>query len=202
MVHATQSEPSETGAPSEPVELDALTSAYDNQAEWIRFADAKAGAVLTANGALIGLLVPTLDELLKALRQSEVGVAPLALALFVGWLLVAASSAVRAFRCITPFSYRGRHPADEACPHFHSVGIAKCYRIDELSKFAEDSARLGSGGYRQQILAATLIDAHVSTSKYAHVTASIRLLGASAVLALLYVLALQFVQLYSALAGG
>jgi hypothetical protein len=37
---------------------------YKIVADWIRFADAKAAVALTANGVLIGLLVPTLKTYL------------------------------------------------------------------------------------------------------------------------------------------
>ena len=180
-----------------PLDVDALIGAYESQAEWIRFADAKAGAVLTANGALIGVLVPTLDEMLKALRQPNGWVAAVAVALFLIWLLLAVFSAVRAFRCITPFRQQGRHPADEACPHFHSVGIANCYRINELDRFVKDAQEAGTEGFRNQILAATLIDAHISTTKYRHVSASIRLLGTSAGFAVFYLLAIQVSAYYA-----
>ncbi len=170
-----------------PVEIDALLETYETQAEWIRFADAKAGAVLTANGALIGLLVPTLSTL-----RSTTG--PLALApllLFVPWLVLASVSAVRAFQCISPFRRSGRHPAEEVCPHFHSVGIAHHYGMNDLDRFVADADAKGAEGFRREILGAMLVDAYVSTSKYTHVAAAIRLLGVSAVFAVLYVLALE-----------
>ncbi|MEL7370382.1 MAG: hypothetical protein AAFN74_15800 [Myxococcota bacterium] len=191
-----------TASSSDPVDADVLLGAYDTQAEWLRFADAKAGAVLTANGVVIGLLVPHLSELLAGVRGAGAAIMAVPLLFFALWLFYAAASAVRAFRCILPFRQDGQHPAEVTCPHFHSVGIAKQYRIDETQRFIEDSRNTDEAGYRDQILAATLIDAHISSRKYGHVMASIRALGISAVFAFLYLLAFQGVSFYFEVTAG
>ena len=176
-----------------PLEIDALIGAYDSQAEWIRFADAKAGAVLTANVALLGLLVPMFLPMF-ALAMASGGLAYAVLGFFFAWLAAGVYSAVRAFRCIAPYRHKGRHPADDACPHFHSVGIAKGYAVNDVDRFVKDAEALGPSGYRKQILAATLVDAHVSTTKYRHVSAAIRWLGINVVLGVLFLLAAQLVR--------
>jgi hypothetical protein len=45
---------------------------------------------------------------------------------------------------------------------------------------------------KREIMTAILIDSHLSSMKYGHVTRSIRMLGVSIVLGFLYLLAIQF----------
>jgi hypothetical protein len=159
-------------------------------AEWIRFADAKAAVVLTAGAAVTGFIVPTLQGYLDAAHSLPMRT--IVLALFGGWLATVVLSAVRAFCCILPIRQKGRHPARDACCHFHPAGISHHYRIEEFDRFLADYQQLGSAGFRQQIIASVLIDAHVSSRKYGHVTAAIKLFGLSALFAFFYLLVIQF----------
>lgn len=168
---------------------------YQIQAEWIRFADAKAGAVLTAIAALMGLLIPTFQPWLAELQESGTLMQPLALvtvSIFVVWLICAAISGVFAFRCIAPFRQKGSHPAETTCQHFHSVGISKAYGIKESERFVTDAEKLGTSGFKKQVLAGILFDAHISSAKYGRVLRAIRFLGLSAIFAVVYLLILQF----------
>src|SRR5262249_8049482 len=84
-------------------EVENYTEIYKVIAEWIRFADAKAGVTLTVNGILMGLLVPTLKNYLgEKTDHPAAWWTPLVVALFLGWLLLLALSAINAFLCILP----------------------------------------------------------------------------------------------------
>lgn len=176
-----------------PLETDNLIDAYQVIAEWIRFADAKAAVVLTVGGALTGLLIPTLKDYLHTEANHPTlwwtkGV----VGLYALWLALLIFSAICAFKCILPFRRKGRHPALERCTHFHPAAIGQAYRLDEVDRFIADFSKLGPHGLKNEVAAGLLIDSHISSSKYQAVTASIRLLGASSVVGLLYLLAIQF----------
>jgi len=51
---------------------------------------------------------------------------------------------------------------------------------------------MGDGGLRKEVAACLLIDSHISGAKYASVTTSIRLMGISSIIALIYLVAIQF----------
>ncbi len=179
----------------ESIETENLIATYDCVAEWIRFADAKAAAVLTVAGATIGVLVPGLRSYLSAADAAKQPLPwwnTLVLTLFVVWLVLTLISIVLAFRCILPYRRRGVHPSLQHCTHFHPAAISSHYGIDEHERFVADYERGGSDGFRREILAGLLIDSHISASKYTRVTASIRLFGWSVLVALGYLLAVQF----------
>lgn len=169
-----------------------LLAAYQNTAEWIRFADAKATVVLTVAGALASLLIPTVHEFLNRDEHLTSWWTILGMALFLGWLFFMGSSTVWAFLCVQPFRRKGRHPALDSCKHFHSASISQHYSIDEIDKFIADCNQMGMAGFKNEVLAGMLIDAHISNTKYNRVSRSIKLLAISAVFALLYTLAIQF----------
>lgn len=177
-----------------PLEAENLIDIYQVIAEWIRFADAKAAVVLTVGGGLAGLLIPTLKEYLHSTKL----VHPFAwwttaVTIIYGlWVIFLVLSSVWAFRCILPFRRRGRHPALGRCAHFHPAAIYFAYKLDEVDRFIHDCSQLGTTGLKNEIAAGLLIDSHISAAKYHLVTTSIRLMGVSAVLALLYLLAIQF----------
>ena len=60
------------------------------------------------------------------------------------------------------------------------------------SQFVKDCEQIGMAGLKREVLAAVLIDAHLSDSKYGYVTRSIWCLAASVVFGFLYLLAIQF----------
>ncbi len=169
---------------------------YHAIAEWIRFADAKAAVVLTVNGALAGLLVPTI-------RNYWAGVAGpihvlswpvLVAALFLAWISLLALSGFWAFRCILPFRRGGVHPAIHKASHFHPAAIAVHYKLseEEMDRFSADCEKLGAPGLKNEILASVLIDAHISNRKYSCVSLSIRIFAISVVFAALYFISIQF----------
>lgn len=174
------------------LETENLIATYDSVAEWIRFADAKAAVVLTVAGALASILIPTLKEYLADAAIHETGWNRLVLGLFTVWLLVTVWSAFSAFRCILPYRMGGQHPALHLCAHFHPAAISTKYAIDQHDAFVEGYRTAGVGGFQREVLTGLLIDAHISSNKYTRVTTSIRLLGASCVFALLYLVAVQF----------
>jgi hypothetical protein len=168
-----------------------LIAAYESVAEWIRFADAKAAAVLTVVGALIGVLIPTLSEYFKHNEPVDIHEAGIVV-LFAGTMIVALTSSFFAFRCILPFRQKGQHPSLEKCSHFHPAAISSRYRMDQYDEFIEGYQASGVKGFQKEVMAGLLIDSHISAAKYKHVTLSIRLLGVTAIFAMLYMLAIQF----------
>lgn len=177
-----------------PLEAENLIEIYHVIAEWIRFADAKAAVVLTVGGGLAGLLIPTLKEYL----HSDKLVHPFAwwtkavVILYVLWLAILVLSSICAFRCILPFRRGGRHPALGRCAHFHPAAIESAYKLDDVDRFINDCSQLGTAGLKNEVAAGLLIDSHISAAKYQRVTMSIRLMGLCALVALFYLLAIQF----------
>ena len=171
-----------------------LIEGYHVIAEWIRFADAKAAVVLTVGGAVGGLVIPTLKRYLTedpSSHPTEWWTAMVS-ALFAIWLFLLLLSGIWAFRCILPFRRKGRHPALGHCAHFHPAAIGAAYSLDETEKFQNDADAMGEAGLRREVAACLLIDSHISAAKYARVTTSIRLMGASSIVALIYLVAIQF----------
>lgn len=176
------------------LEAENLIDIYQVIAEWIRFADAKAAVVLTVGGGLAGLLIPTLKEYLhsdKLIHPFEWWTKAVVM-LYVLWVGVLVLSSIWAFRCILPFRRGGKHPALGRCEHFHPAAIESAYALDDVDRFIKDCAQLGTVGLKNEVAAGLLIDSHISAAKYHRVTVSIRLMGVSALLALFYLLAIQF----------
>ena len=183
-----------TVTPPSDISTSDLIEGYHVIAEWIRFADAKAAVVLTVGGAVAGPVIPTLQSYLAedpALHPTPWWTALVA-CLFSVWLGLLLVAGVWAFLCILPFRKRGRHPALGYCSHFHPVAICSAYGLEESGRFTKDCAEMGDDGLRQEVAACLLIDAHISGIKYQRVSTSIRIMGASAILAILYLIAIQF----------
>lgn len=175
------------------LETDNYIETYQIIAEWIRFADAKAAAVLTVDGALIGLLIPTLKPWLQADHAHLPDFwKPMVIGFFGMWLILLALSSVWAFRCILPFRRKGRHPSLDFCTHFHPAAVCTKYKLEELSKFAADCDAMGMEGLKREVQAAVLIDSHISGTKYLRVTTAIRLIAWSSIFGFLYLAAIQF----------
>jgi hypothetical protein len=174
-------------------DTEAYIEAYHAIAEWIRFADAKAAVVLTVAAALAGLLVPTVKPILEEPAGDHL--IPMwqlvVVALFAAFIAFLLLSGLSAFRCILPYRVRGRHPAVEHCHHFHPAAVAERYGIDDVAQFTSDCNVAGVDGFRNQVIAAILLDSHISSEKYRHVTRSIQLIAWSALFAFLYLLAIQ-----------
>lgn len=181
------------GKARDALEAESLIETYQIIGAWIRFADAKAAAVLAVNGALCGVLIPALHEYSNLEQEHPVAWWTTLVSLaFSLWLIAMIWSCVLAFRCILPFRYRGRHPSLGHANHFHPAAIAQNYSIDDTEKFANEIDRLGMSGLKREISICMLLDAHVSNAKYGNVSSSIRVLALSAFLGLLYLLSIQF----------
>lgn len=171
-----------------------LIEGYHVIAEWIRFADAKAAVVLTVGGAIAGLVIPTLKSYLAENPESHP--TPwwnsLVSGLFAVWLILLLMSGVSAFRCILPFRRKGQHPALGHSSHFHPAAISTMFLLDDVDRFIQECESMGDGGLRKEVAACLLIDAHISSAKYRYVSTSIRLMGASCIVALVYLVAIQF----------
>jgi len=167
---------------------------YKITADWIRFADAKAAVVLTVNGALAGLLIPCLKPYLESVKgQTSVAwLAPVVIGCYGMWLLLLVLSAIWSFLCIIPYRKGGKHPSLGACRHFHGAAIGTAYRVEEVDRFFETYRRLGHENLLREVMAGLLIDAHISSTKYAHVARSIRVLAWSSVFGFLFLLLSQF----------
>lgn len=170
-------------------ETENVIDTYQITAEWIRFADAKAAVVLTVNGALASVLIPTLKPYLDAARSAgelRDAVVLATLGCFVLFAILAIASSVSAFRCILPARRGGQHPARDACRHFHPAAISEHYKYDDVEKFQADFERSGRAGFQREVLAGLLIDSHISSAKYRFVTSSIRILGSAAIVGFAY----------------
>lgn len=185
-----------TEVPGRETDLQAanLIEGYHVIAEWIRFADAKAAVVLTVGGAVGGLVIPTLKSYLAEDPSSHPTAwwTAMVSALFAIWLFLLLLSGIWAFLCILPFRKKGRHPALGHCSHFHPAAIGAAYSLEEAEKFKNDCDAMGEAGLRREVAACLLIDSHISAAKYSRVTTSIRLMGASSITALIYLIAIQF----------
>jgi hypothetical protein len=188
-----QPEPTALAAEEKALEVENYTETYKVIAEWIRFADAKAGATLTVNGILLGLLVPTLKPYLGEKTGHPAGWwAAVVVVLFLVWLLFVALSAVSAFLCILPIRGTARGLALKHAPHFHPAAVTQSYGLIETDRFVKDCEQMGMEGLKREVMTAILIDSHLSSSKYGHVTRAIWLLGGSILFGFLYLLAIQF----------
>ena len=172
-------------------ETENIIETYQTCAEWIRFADAKAAVVLTANGAVASLLIPGVKPFLKE-ASSDLYVAATMVVLGI-WGLLAVLSSIRAFLCILPYRNRdGRHPAWDKCQHFHPAAISMRYKIDEADAFSNAFMKIGAEGFQREVLASILLDSHISSAKYGHVQMGVRFLAYSALPALIFVILSQF----------
>jgi hypothetical protein len=186
-------DPSLLAAGEKALEVEHYTENYQVIAEWIRFADAKAGATLTVHGILLALIVPTFKTYLAETTSHPTGWwTGLVVGLFLLWLVFLALSAIRAFLCILPIRGTAQQMALKHTPHFHPAAVAQSYSLTDLDRFVKDCEQAGMEGLKREVITAILIDSHLSASKYGHVTRSIWLLGGSFIFAILYLLAIQF----------
>jgi hypothetical protein len=188
-----QSQPPILVEQEKALEVENYTETYKVIAEWIRFADAKAGATLTVNGILLGLLVPTLKSYLAGRTDHSAGWWTAAVVvLFLVWLLFLVLSAISCFLCILPIRGMARKLALTHTPHFHPAAVTQSYGLTETDRFVKDCEQIGMDGLKREVMTAILIDSHLSSSKYGHVTRAIWLLGGSILFGFLYLLAIQF----------
>ena len=189
---ATPNAGKSTGAPAADLETSDLIEGYHVIAEWIRFADAKAAVVLTVGAAIGGLVIPTLKNYLAQETHPTPWWTTVVSSLFAIWLFLLLLSGIWAFLCILPFRQKGRHPALDHCAHFHPAAIGAKYSLSETEKFQNSCESLGDAGLRREVAACLLIDSHISSAKYSRVTTSIRLMGASSIVAIIYLVMIQF----------
>jgi hypothetical protein len=189
----TPSEPSPVAVEVNTLQVENLTESYKVIADWIRFADAKAGVTLTVNGILLGLLVPTLKTYLgERTPHPTEWWTPAVVVLFITWLMLLVLSAVSAFLCILPIRGTARQFALRHTQHFQPAAVAQSFGLTEVDRFVKDCERVGMEGLKREIMVAILVDSHLSRSKYGHVTRAIWLLGANIVFGFFYLLAIQF----------
>jgi hypothetical protein len=182
-----------SGRNQEVLETENFIETYRIIADWIRFADTKAAATLTINGVLLGLLIPTLKVYLAENTPHPTAWWTRAVvALFLGWLVALVVSAIASFLCILPFRGMGRKLALDHATHFHPAAVAQKYPLGDVDHFIEECKKTGMVGLKRQVLAAVLLDSHLSSTKYRYVTWSIWALAVSVVFGFLYLLAIQF----------
>jgi hypothetical protein len=176
------------------LEAENFIETYKIISEWIRFADAKAAVTLTVNGVFLGLLIPTLKAYLseKSTSHPTGWWTALVVILFLGWLVWVLLSAISSFLCILPLRGRGWSLTQERACHFHPGAVSRAYSLNDLERFATDCEKLGSDGLKREVMAGILIDAHLSSEKYRHVTRAIWCLAIGIAFGLLYLLAIQF----------
>jgi hypothetical protein len=141
-------EPNDCGQPAGKV-LDHIET-YKIVAEWIRFADAKAGVTLTVNGVLLGLLIPTLKSYVTDKTAPGGWWLAVVVVLFIGWVTLLVASAVFSFLCILPLRGRRRGLILEKAAHFHPAAVATHYSVEEPQRFIEDCEKAGLEGLNVQ----------------------------------------------------
>ena len=180
--------------PEQP-SLECRIETYHAIAEWIRFADAKAAVLLTVGGALAGFLIPSVHTILFGEVQTKDHLVPfwseIVLSLFSAYLVFFILSSVSAFLCINPLRTRGRHPSLDDCQLFHPAAISHHFRMNDVEQFRSASKAGGEDEMHGQVLAAILLDSHISSVKYQRVTMSIRLFAVSAAFGFFYYLIAQ-----------
>jgi hypothetical protein len=176
------------------LETENFIETYQIIAEWIRFADAKAAVTLTVNGVFLGLLIPTLKGYLAEPGTGHPmgGWTVLVVLLFVIWLVLLVLSAISSFMCILPLRGMGRQLVLSQTTHFHPAAVAQKFPLADFNHFVQDCDKIGMAGFKREVLAAILIDSHLSSAKYRYVTRSIWCLAISVVFGFFYILAIQF----------
>jgi hypothetical protein len=175
------------------LEAENFIETYKIVAEWIRFADAKAAVTLTVNGVLLGLLIPTLKTYLTdTTPHPTTWWTGLVLFFFVMWLVLLVLSAAGSFLCILPLRGQARNLTLRQAAHFHPAAVSQHYRLEDPTRFVEDCEKIGTAGLKREVLAALLIDSHLSSMKYGYVARAIQCLAASVGFGFLYLVAIQF----------
>ena len=170
--------------------------AYHAISEWIRFADGKAAVILTVGGAMAGLLIPTIHRVVGEATEEVEHWIPYWQSVTVGMFLLYVAffllSGIFAFLCINPFRQQGRHPALDHCDHFHPAAIACKYTREDCDKFVNNCKASGQSQLLDEVLAAILLDSHISNRKYGYVKTSLKFFATSVFFGFLYFLVLQF----------
>jgi hypothetical protein len=175
------------------LEAENFIETYKIVAEWIRFADAKAAVTLTVNGVLLGLLIPTLKTYLTdTTPHPTTWWTGLVVGLFVVWLVLLVLSAASSFLCILPLRGTARSLTLSRAAHFHPAAVSQQYPLEDPSRFVDDCEKMGTAGLKREVLAALLIDSHLSSAKYGYVARAIQCLAASVAFGFFYLVAVQF----------
>jgi hypothetical protein len=143
--------------------------------DWVRFADAKAGAVLASSGILAGLTIQRLPAALAS-RSAALQVACLA-----ATVLALSGSAFAALMVLIP---RTRTTSPTSLLHF--ADIARKYR-GRRSHFADDFHRMlvDESALTSQIADQVWAMSLVATRKFRYMSMAIRLLGTGLITAAL-----------------
>jgi hypothetical protein len=181
-------------AQEQTLEAETFIESYKTIAEWIRFADAKAGVTLTVNGILLGLILPMLKTYLneKETIHPTTWWTSLVTALFLCWLLFLVLSAICSFLCILPIRGAMRQLVMSQTTHFHPAAVSQQYRLADFERFIGDFDKISMTGFKREIIAAILIDSHLSSAKYTFVTRAIRCLAFSVIFGFFFLIASQF----------
>ncbi|MDB5351259.1 MAG: Membrane protein [Planctomycetota bacterium] len=180
-----------------PIHADApvLIENYKIIADWIRFADAKAGVILGVQGVLASLLIPigtTYAEGVKRVDPSARLWSGVVLLAYAAWFVLFLVSTLLALRCVVPHRRKGKHLANDRCNHFHPSAIAGCYGESDIETFLRKYHDIGAEGLKREIIQAILIDSHISNQKYWYVYWSSHLFSAELVFAFLFYVLSRF----------
>ena len=179
-------------AQEQTLEAETFIESYKTIAEWIRFADAKAGVTLTVNGILLGLILPMLKTYLERDTVRPPWWTAMVVSLFLCWLLFLVLSAICSFLCILPIRGTMRQLVMSQTTHFHPAAVSQQYRLADFERFIGDFDKIGMTGFKREIIAAILIDSHLSSAKYTFVTRAIRCLAFSVIFGFFFLIASQF----------
>lgn len=155
-----------------PVDVTVLIENYKIIADWIRFADAKAGVILGVQGVLASLLIPIATSFYEVNKQA--GSVSKSWLYFVFltyglWFILFLLSTTLALRCVVPHRRKGIHPSFGRCDHFHPAAISSCYGAGDIEKFLRDYQAVGIEGLKREVLQGILLDSHISNLKYRYV---------------------------------
>ncbi len=155
---------------------------YQANSEWIRFADIKAGALLTANGVVLATILSALKNNADVVRAS---LAALILAVFSGAALLV--SAGCCLSCINPKTTRFHATHDPKTASLLFFGHIAEFKTKEA--YQAQAKALGSEEVVfEQVSQQVWMNARVSRKKHRQVTLAVWSLAASIALALLAVL--------------
>ncbi len=135
-----------------PEETETFIDAYQITAEWIRFADAKAAAVLTVCGALAGLLIPTLKPFVDEPTYSRRGGTNWELGYSWPGCSFCSPPACPHFSVFSGFVSHGKHQPSDTASRFHPAAMAK-YDITDGKRFVRDCEAIGTSGFAREVLA-------------------------------------------------
>ena len=143
-------------AQEQTLEAETFIESYKTIAEWIRFADAKAGVTLTVNGILLGLILPMLKTYLERDTVRPPWWTAMVVSLFLCWLLFPCYQQ-SVVLCDTAIRGNAQLVMSQTT-HFHPAAVSQQYRLADFERFIGDFDKIGMTGFKREIIAAILID--------------------------------------------